>query len=122
MNKGLVSLLVAVVMAFAVVAFADKTLPVYKSGETVYVCACGEACECDTMSRNPGNCTCGKELGKGVITKVEGDKAMIKLEDKERAFKTKAKYACDCGDACKCGTISQNPGKCTCGKEMKKVE
>lgn len=122
MKKGLISLLVAVVLACAVVAFADKTLPVYKQGETVYVCACGEACECKTMSRNAGKCTCGKELGKGVITSVQGDKAMVKLEGKELAFTTKAKFACDCGEACKCGTISQNPGKCSCGKEMKKVE
>jgi hypothetical protein len=122
MKKGLISLLVAAVMAIAVVAFADKTLPVYKQGETVYVCICGEACECKTISRNAGNCTCGKEMGKGVITSVKGDTAMVKVEGKELAIPTKAKYACDCGEACKCGTISQNPGKCTCGKEMKKVE
>ena len=113
MKKGLISLLVATVMAFAVVAFADKDLPVYKQGETVYVCACGEACDCKTMSRKAGKCSCDKDLGKGVITSVEG---------KELSFPTKAKYACDCGEACKCGTISQKPGKCSCGKEMKKVE
>lgn len=122
MKNGLISLLVAAVLAFAVAAFADKTLPVYKQGETVYVCACGEACECKTMSRKAGNCTCGKALGKAVITSVKGDMAMVKLEGKELAFPTKAKYACDCGEACDCGTIGQNPGKCVCGKEMKKVE
>jgi hypothetical protein len=26
--------------------------------------------------------------------------------------------ACDCGPDCKCDTISQNLGNCTCGKEM----
>ena len=122
MKKGLISLLVAAVMAIAVVAFADKTLPVYKQGDAVYACACGEACECKTLSRNPGKCTCGKDLGKAVITSVKGGVAMVKLEGKELPFPTKAKYACDCGEACKCGTIGQNPGKCTCGKEMKKVE
>lgn len=122
MKKGLISLLVAAVMAIAVVAFADKTLPVYKQGDAVYACACGEACECKTLSRNPGKCTCGKDLGKGVITSVKGDVAMVKLESQELAFPTKAKYACDCGEACKCGSIGQKPGKCTCGKEMKKVE
>jgi hypothetical protein len=122
MKKGLISLLVATVMAFAVVAFADKTLPVYRQGETVYVCACGEACDCKTMSRKAGKCVCDKDLGKGVITSVKGDTAMVKLEGKELAFPTKAKYACDCGEACECGTISQKPGKCVCGKEMKKVE
>lgn len=122
MKKGLISLLVTAVLALAVVAFADKTLPVYKQGESVYVCACGEACECKTMARKAGNCTCGKALGKAVITSVKGDMAMVKLEGKELAFPTKAKYACACGEACDCGTIGQNPGKCVCGKEMKKVE
>ncbi len=122
MKKGLISLLVAAVLAFAVVAFADKILPVYKQGDIVYVCACGESCACKTMSHNEGKCTCGKPLGKGVISSMKGDKAMVKLEGKEIAFTTKAKYACNCGDGCKCDTISQNPGNCTCGKEMKKVE
>jgi hypothetical protein len=26
--------------------------------------------------------------------------------------------AFDCGSDCKCDTISQNPGNCTCGKKM----
>jgi len=122
MKKGLISLFVAAVLACAVIAFADKALPVYKQGDTVYVCACGETCDCKTMSRNDGKCTCGKALGKGVITSMEGDKAMVKLEGKEIAFTTKAKYTCACGEGCNCDTISQKPGNCTCGKAMKKVE
>lgn len=122
MKKGLISLLVVAVLAFAAVVFADKAQPVYKQGDTVYVCACGESCPCKTMSRNEGKCSCGKALGKGVVSSVEGDKAMVKLDGKEIAFTTKAKYACNCGEGCKCDTISQNPGKCSCGKEMKKVE
>jgi len=122
MKKGLISLLVTVVLACAVIAFADKGVPVFKQGDTVFVCACGEACDCKTMSRKEGKCTCGKALGKGEITSIEGDKAMVKLAGQELSFTTKAKFTCDCGEACKCGTISQKPGKCTCGKEMKKVE
>jgi len=122
MKKGLISLLVAAVLAFAVIAFADKTLPVYKQGETVYVCACGEGCDCKTISRKEGKCSCGNALGKGVVSSVEGDTAMIKLDGKEIAFTTKAKHTCNCGEVCNCGTISQKPGKCSCGKEMKKVE
>jgi hypothetical protein len=34
----------------------------------------------------------------------------------------KGKYACSCGDACKCPTVSDKPGECTCGKDLKKVE
>jgi hypothetical protein len=41
--------------------------------------------------------------------------------EKPMAFKTVAKYACACGPKCDCDTISQKPGKCPCGTEMKKV-
>jgi len=62
--------------------------------------------------------------GEGNGVKVEGDTAMLKAAgwDKERAFPTKGKYACACGESCNCGTISQNPGKCACGNDMKKVQ
>jgi len=32
------------------------------------------------------------------------------------------KYTCACGEGCNCDTISQKPGNCSCGKDMKKVE
>jgi len=61
---------------------------------------------------------------KAKVMKIEGDTAMLKAEawDKERPFKMTGKYMCDCGAECKCDTISQNPGKCACDKDMKKVE
>ena len=121
MKKVLFSLFVTSLLLVAVVAFADKTLPVYKEGDPVYVCMCGDSCDCKTMSRNAGKCTCDKAMGKGVISKIEGDKAVVKVEGKDLNSITKAKYACACGDGCSCGTISQKPGKCTCGTEMKKV-
>ena len=31
-------------------------------------------------------------------------------------------YACNCGPACQCGTLSTAPGKCTCDKEMVKAK
>jgi hypothetical protein len=36
-------------------------------------------------------------------------------------FKTAGLYVCDCPASCKCNTISDKPGKCGCGKEMKKL-
>ncbi len=27
-------------------------------------------------------------------------------------------YVCNCGDQCKCNTVSLNPGMCKCGKEL----
>lgn len=94
-----------------------------KAGNELYVCACGERCPCDTISNNPGKCPCEADLVKAKVVKVEKDKAYFKAEGwkKERAFKTGGKYTCACPSACKCDTISQNPGKCTCGVEMKKI-
>ena len=103
-------------------ALADKDLPVFKAGETVYVCGCGEGCDCYSMARKPGNCACNKPMVKAIINKIEGDKAFVTVNDKERAFPTKAKYTCACGEGCNCGFISQKPGNCSCGKPMKKVE
>ncbi len=94
-----------------------------KVGDEVYVCNCGEKCPCNTMSRKAGKCSCGKDMVKAKVTKVEEGKAYVMAPgwEKERAFKTTGKYACACGKGCKCNTISQNPGKCACGKKMKKV-
>jgi hypothetical protein len=122
MKKGLILLFVALSLSFAVVAFADKDLPVFKAGESVYVCGCGEGCDCLTMSRKAGNCSCGKPLVKGVVSKVDEGKAFVKIDGKDRAFSTKAKYACACGEGCKCGTISQKQGKCGCGSKLKEVK
>lgn len=121
MKKIMISLLVASLLLISVSAFADKSLPVFKNGDAVYVCTCGDSCDCKTMSRKDGKCSCGKALGKGTVSKVDGDKAVVKVGGKSLNFITKAKYACGCGDGCTCGTISQKPGKCGCGTEMKKV-
>ncbi|MGZ3593637.1 MAG: hypothetical protein ACXU9G_02720 [Syntrophales bacterium] len=93
-----------------------------KVGDEVYVCGCGESCPCLTMSKSPGKCTCGKDLVKGEVTKVEKGKATVMVNGKEQVFPTKGKYACACGPKCNCDTISQSPGKCGCGSEMKPVE
>ena len=119
--KVLVVLVVALSLAFAVTAFADEKLPVFKVGDTIYVCACGAGCDCQTISRNDGKCSCDKPMAKTTVTKVEGDKLFAKVNGAEQAFSTKAQYACACGPGCTCGTISQKAGKCTCGKEMKKL-
>ena len=122
MRKWLILMLMALSMAFAVVAFADKGVPVYKAGDTVFVCGCGEGCDCLTVSRKAGKCVCGKPLAQTVIDKVEEGKIYLKVQGESRTFPAMAKYTCACGEGCDCDTISQKPGKCACGKEMKKVE
>ncbi len=103
-------------LAFAALALADKTEMTGKVGDEIYVCGCGEGCPCDIMSRNPGKCSCGNDLVKSKITKVE--KGKITVEARKKPFVSVGKYACACGSECKCDTISQNPGNCSCGKTM----
>ena len=121
-----IAVLLTVIVALVVVSLAlarDKSKLDLKVGDEVYACNCGEKCPCNTMSTNAGNCTCGKPMVKAKVSKVEGGSAMLSAAgwEKERSFVTTGKFMCACGPECKCDTISQAPGKCTCGKEMKKV-
>jgi hypothetical protein len=122
MKKVLISLLITSLLLIAVIAFADKSLPVFKKGDSVYVCSCGDSCDCKTVSRKEGKCSCGSPLAKGIVSKVDGSQLIVTAGDKVLVLPAKAKYTCACGDGCKCGTISQKPGKCSCGSEMKKVD
>jgi hypothetical protein len=124
MKKSLNALAVVLCLVVAAVAFATTSKPVFKVGEEVYACNCGETCPCNTISKHPGKCVCGKDMVKARVVSVEKGKVMLQGEgwEKPRAFKTVAKYACACGPKCDCDTISQKPGKCPCGTEMKKVK
>ena len=93
-----------------------------KVGEEVYACNCGAKCPCDTLSKNAGKCTCGVDMVKSSVVSVGDGTAVLMVSGEERTFKTVGKYACACGLQCPCNTISQNPGKCTCGVEMKEVK
>jgi hypothetical protein len=120
----LVGLSVVFVVAFVAMCFAEiKGGKIdLKVGDEVYVCGCGESCQCLTVSRSPGKCSCGNDLVQTKVTKIEGDKAYVEVKGKETAFPMLGKYVCPCGAGCKCDTISQSPGKCACGKDLKKVE
>jgi len=125
--KKTVMIIFSAVLALGLIASAYaglKSTMELKAGAEVYACNCGEACKCDTMSNNAGKCSCGKDMVKAQVTKVEEGKASLKAAgwEKERSFKTAGQYACACGPTCKCNTISQNPGKCTCGTEMSKIK
>ena len=114
--KKLLILSVAFALAFATLAVAAETKMTAKVGDELYVCACGEGCPCDTMSKNPGQCGCGKDLIKAKVTKVE--KGKITVDSRKKPFVSIGKYVCGCGPDCKCGTISQSPGTCGCGKKL----
>jgi hypothetical protein len=117
-----VMVLFALVASFPALAEMHKGKMTLKAGDEIYVCGCGDKCPCDTMARKEGKCSCGADLVKGTVTKVEKDKAMIMVNGQERAFKTTGKYMCACGHKCGCDTISQNPGKCVCGSDLKPVK
>ena len=91
-----------------------------KVGDEIYVCNMSESCACDTMAMKSGKCKCGVELIRTKVTKVDGD--AIYVESRGRGFKRVGKYTCRCGETCNCGTISQKPGKCVCGIEMKEAK
>jgi len=41
-----------------------------------------------------------------------------KEEAKETVSKGTILYVCNCGDQCKCNTVSLKPGKCKCGTDL----
>lgn len=124
MRKNLmVSMVMVLVLAIAALAVAAEMGKMdLKVGDEIYVCGCGAGCPCDTMSRKQAKCACNKEMVKSKVTKVESGKAYFVINGEEQAFLTTGKYACPCGEGCNCGTISQQPGKCACGKVMKQVK
>ena len=120
--------IIAITICFAVVAvtmaLADKGPKGHfnaKAGDVIYVCSCGEGCNCGSLSLKKGTCGCGKDLVTTTVTKVENGKVFYKLDGKELSASLNGKYACACGEGCKCGTISQKPGMCGCGQNLVKV-
>ena len=119
----LIGLALILSIAFVSVGFAAESSKMkLKKGDEVYVCGCGKGCPCDTMSKKEGKCSCGKDLIKSKVTKVKGGQAFFMINGEEKGFKMQGKYFCACGAGCNCGTISQKPGKCVCGKDMQEVK
>jgi hypothetical protein len=122
---ALVMISILLVLVAASMVLADKGAAgkfAAKAGDAIYVCGCGADCDCGSLAKKEGTCGCGKELVKTTVTKVDKDKVYYKLEGKELSAPIQGKYACGCGDGCNCGSISQKPGKCGCGKDMVKVQ
>ena len=122
-NTLMITIVTALAVAFAGMALAGSTGKAgLAEGDEAYFCQCGEKCPCDTVSNNPGKCTCGVDLAKGKVTAASGDELTADVNGESLKYKADGQYACNCGPACTCNTISQNPGKCTCGVDMKKVQ
>jgi len=119
--KKLMLVVLTMIFAFGLAAavHAAKEKFETKAGDTIYVCACGEACKCGTLSNREGECGCGKEMVKTTVTRVEDGKVFYTVEGKELSASLTGKYRCGCKE-CECDIISQKPGKCSCGKKMMK--
>ncbi|MFZ0053121.1 MAG: hypothetical protein WAK96_15200, partial [Desulfobaccales bacterium] len=67
MKKLVVILVVVLAIVMVTVAFAANLKPVFKVGEEVYACNCGEECPCNTISKHAGKCVCGKDMVKAKV-------------------------------------------------------
>ena len=135
MKRVLVVLFIGifVVLTLGLVIAADKS-------KVYYVCNCKDNCGCNTVSKEPGKCTCGNELVQMHLLAIEKDSAVFcrcgadctcersKTDPGKcgcgkpvKVVSIKGKYVCSCGDNCQCGTISDKPGKCSCGKDLKQI-
>ena len=118
MNKKLVLPIAALLLLALGGMILAGEFPV-KTGDKVYVCACGEKCDCGTISKKAGKCGCGHDLVETTVTKVEEGSFTATVDGKERTFQTTAKYVCGCGESCDCYTMSNKAGKCACGMDLK---
>jgi hypothetical protein len=119
MKKILSSTAVATVLilAFTALLLADSRGTIdLTPGDEVYACACGSECDCGTLSRVANICGCGRELVKSRVVKVDAEEATLVVNGREKVFRTTGRYSCECMKECGCGTISQKPGKCSCGR------
>jgi len=123
MKRVYAATLVMLVMALAITVMAAESAKMaLKAGDEVFVCNCGDGCPCNSMAMKESKCSCGKEKVKGKVVKLGDDTAVIQINGREQTFKTVGKYACACGEGCNCGSISQTPADCACGKPMKQVQ
>jgi hypothetical protein len=122
MKRRFIFMLAAImIISFFLATGALAVKAGFKTGDEVYTCACGEGCTCNTVSLKPGKCGCGQDLVQGKVTKISAGKMTVAPANggKAKVFKTSAKYACNCPADCKCATISDKPGKCGCGMDLK---
>ncbi|MDH4164703.1 MAG: hypothetical protein OEW15_18745 [Nitrospirota bacterium] len=135
MKRAWIFILIAgfIITSLGMVIAADKD-------KVFYVCNCKDDCHCNSISKEPGKCTCGTELMGTHVLAIEKDVAkfcrcgaectceLSKTDPAKcgcgkpvKVVSLKGKYVCACGGDCQCNTISDKPGKCGCGKEMKQI-
>jgi hypothetical protein len=139
--KSLTSML-GLACSFLLVSCTTTTPPPggAKAG-ALYLCGCGADCQCTTVAVKPGKCGCGKDLVAVHPLKLEAGSVLAcscsadctcTLDARNPAtcgcgkpirkvaLKGSGLYYCACGGTC-CLTISDRPGKCKCGNDLKKA-
>ncbi len=119
LQLAILAMTFAVGLAAAVYAEGEKFAA--KVGDSIYVCACGAACKCGTLSSSEGSCGCGRNMVKATVSKVDAERVYYSVEGKELSAPIMGEYRCDCGN-CRCNAVSQKPGRCGCGGKMIKVQ
>ena len=111
--------------------------------DVLYTCNCGPECKCNSVSKAPGACACGKPLVWGHLVRVEGDEALLcrcnegcqcQIDPKDAtrcgcgnpvkrvSLKGTGLFFCNCGGSCRCNTVTTEPAGCRCGMPLKKAE
>jgi len=139
--KSLTSML-GLACSFFLVSCASTTTPSSGAKTTaLYLCGCEADCQCVMVAVKPGKCGCGKDRVAVHPLKVEGGSVLVcscggnctcalNANDPTKcgcgkpvrkvALKGTGLYYCACGGTC-CVTISDKPGKCKCGNDLKKA-
>lgn len=121
-----------------VIEVAETVAP--ERHDVVYVCNCGDECACGTVAVEPGTCSCGTELKRAHLVKVEGNEGLlctcdgdctctIDPEDATKcscgtgvrrvSFEGTGLHFCNCGGgSCTCNHVTAAPGRCACGMEL----
>lgn len=112
--------------------------------DVLYTCNCGPQCNSSSVSTKQEDCKCGRPMQWGHVIKTEGNDAILCLcaegckcsgldpKDpskcacgnpvKRVSLKGTGIYFCNCGGSCTCNTVSDKPGRCKCGMDLKKVD
>jgi len=142
--KKLLSVLALIIAGSIMVCLAaEPAAPAKAPAATKQVMPCYVCTMCKTMAMEPGKCpNCGMDMAAMHMLNVKDGMAYCcscaadcKCTMKEGAdtkkcscgkdvapVSLKGKYVCGCGPDCKCNTVSDKPGKCQCGEDMKKVK
>lgn len=137
-------LMIALAIVLAGATFAWTAEEKEARSDVLYYCNCGPECKCNSVSTTPGKCKCGVDMKWGHVVKVEGNEALVctcaegcKCQGLDPKDPTKCSCGnpikridlkgtgisfCNCGGSCHCNTVSDKPGKCKCGMDLKKVD